>query len=78
MRGGYVYKGPDVIPDPNVPLEVLNGDVPPESAIGPLGGGDPWGILMPTPQADVLNNGYRPEFENIQLIRCILIFNGTF
>ena len=57
VRQGYVYTGPDVIPDPNAPLEIVNGGEP----VGDIHGGDPWGLIGPTPPADILNNGFRPE-----------------
>ena len=60
VQQGYIYKGPDHIPDPNLPLSQVLGqpEQPTESVTNEL---DPWGVRGPPPPADVLNNGYQPE-----------------
>ena len=63
VRQGYVYHGPDSIPDPNLPLsQVLEQTGGGGVAVGdPTAELDPWGIRGPPPPPDVLNNGYQPE-----------------
>lgn len=70
IRQGYVYtvsfysicfsnfhlKGPDEIPDPNLPLDQVLGGPQPAPVESDL---DPWGIRGPPPPPDVLNNGYQ-------------------
>merc|ERR1711935_1317573 len=63
VRQGYVYNGPDSIPDPNLPLsQVLEQTGGGGVVVGdPTAELDPWGIRGPPPPPDVLNNGYQPE-----------------
>lgn len=64
VRQGYVYQGPDSIPDPNLPLsQVLQQTGGGDGVVvaDPTSELDPWGVRGPPPPQDVLNNGYQPE-----------------
>ena len=56
------FKGPDEIPDPDLPLDQVLGGPPPVPIENEL---DPWGIRGPPPPPDVLNNGYQASLTQL-------------